>query len=296
MNEEFPSPQEHALTTGQLASMACLIEATAVKPGNVHRGADFEDLSYFDFVTSAVVIAPIFDRAEQRGVGRTVLESVRATRSAVATNTNLGTLLLLAPLAAVARHEPLREGVAAVLQGLTSTDSQHVYEAIRLAQPGGLGEEAEADVAGEAPEDLLHAMRLAADRDLVARQYTNGFTEVFDFVVPSLQAALQRGWSLDKSIVHTQLEVLAEHPDSLIARKCGLEIAGKTSWMASRVLNAGEPGEPAYEQGLGDLDFWMRSDHHRRNPGTTADLIAAALFVSLRDNIVQPPYKMYDSA
>lgn len=295
MNEELPAPMEQSLSTGQLASMACLIEATTVKPGNVHRGADFEDLNFFDFVASTVVIGPIFDRAEARGVGSTVLDAARATRNAVATNTNLGTLLLLAPMAVVPRHDPLREGVAKLLQTLTANDSQLVYEAIRLAQPGGLGQQPEADVAGEAPNDLLHAMRLAAERDTVARQYGNGFTEVFDLVVPSLQTSLRQGWSLEKSIIHTQLQVLAEHPDSLIARKCGLEIAGKTSWMASRVLGSGKPGDVAYERELGDLDFWMRSDHHHRNPGTTADLIAAGLFVALRENIVQPPYKLYDS-
>ena len=83
---------------------------TAPKPGNVHRGADFEDVTYVDFVQSAVVVGPILERAAELGVGRTVLEAVRATREAVGTNTNLGTLLLLAPLAAVPDGVPHRRG------------------------------------------------------------------------------------------------------------------------------------------------------------------------------------------
>jgi len=294
MNEIGKTEASRALSMGQLASMACLVEVTTVKPGNVHRGADFEDATYFDFAASAIVVAPAFDRAVNAGVGRTVLDAAIATRSAVGTNTNLGTLLLLAPMAIVPRHDSLRKGVADVLRTMTAEDARLVYEAIRTAQPGGMGQQAEADVAGEAPDDLLHAMRLASDRDLIARQYVNDFAEIFELVVPTMQEGRQRGYSLEKSIVHAHLQLLAKHPDSLIARKCGDETAGQASSMAAGVLASGNPGDEAYERALGDLDFWMRSDHHRRNPGTTADLIAAGIFVVLRDNVVRPPYNLYD--
>ncbi len=294
MNKIGKATATDGLSIGQLASMACLMEVTAVKPGNVHRGADFEDATYFDFAASTIAIAPAFERAAIVGVGRTVLDAAQATRRVVETNTNLGTLLLLAPLAAVPRHESLREGVASVLKALTPDDARLVYEAIRTAQPGGMGQQAEADVAGDAPDDLLHAMRLASDRDLVARQYVNGFDEVFNLVVSSLEDGIQRGWSLEKSIVHAHLRLMAKCPDSLIARKCGDETARKASSMAARVLAAGELGDAAYERALGDLDFWMRSDHHRRNPGTSADLVAAGIFVVLREGVVRPPYGLYD--
>src|SRR5262249_5685863 len=152
------------------------------KPGNVHRGSDFEDLTYLDFAISAAVIGPVFDltASAQRPprVGSLVLAGVEATRSAVATNTNLGMLLLFAPLAIVPRHEPLASGVKRVLSHLNADDSRDVYAAIRLAQPGGLGKVPEADIHATPPEDLRAAMQLAADRDLVARQYVNDFAEV----------------------------------------------------------------------------------------------------------------------
>jgi triphosphoribosyl-dephospho-CoA synthase len=85
--------------------------------------------------------------------------------------------------------------------------------------------------------------------------------------------------------------VLEAWPDSLIARKCGLPIAERASGLAHRVLKAGRPGDEAYYAELGELDFWMRSDGNRRNPGTTADLIAAGLFVVLREALIPPPFR-----
>ncbi|HEV3417985.1 MAG TPA: triphosphoribosyl-dephospho-CoA synthase [Pirellulales bacterium] len=269
---------------GQCATLACFFEATAPKPGNVHRGADFEDLTYPDLVTSAIVIGPMMENACQRRLGETVLVAVRATRQAVGTNSNLGTILLLAPLAAVPRDEPLASGVGRVLDRLGTDDARLVYEAIRLARPGGLSRVGEADVAGEPPPDLIAAMRLAADRDLVARQYSNRFREVLDEVAPAIQSGLDRGWDTNGAIVHAQLTIMSRFPDSLIARKCGTETAQRAADHAAEVLRAGTPLDESFWQAADDLDFWLRSDGHRRNPGTTADLIATGLFALLRDD------------
>src|ERR1700723_2922340 len=82
---------------GLCAQLACIFEATARKAGNVHRFRDFDDLGYVDFLTSAAAIGPVFD--DIRGsLGKTILQAVKATRAVVATNTNLGIVLLLAPL------------------------------------------------------------------------------------------------------------------------------------------------------------------------------------------------------
>lgn len=283
--------REHELSIGQLATLACLLEVTAPKPGNVHRGADFEDLTFGDFATSAVAIAPAMDQAHQRGVGATVRASVRATRRLVATNTNLGTALLLAPLAVVPRDQTLNEGIPAVLENLTAGDAALVYEAIRLAQPGGLGDVDEMDVQGPAPAELVAAMRAASSRDMVARQYAEGFAQVLDLVVPWLADGEDRKPSLTQRIVLAHVRLMSQFPDSLIGRKCGDEVAQHSALLASSVLESGAPGDEAYESALADFDFWLRSDHHRRNPGTTADLIAAGLFAALRDGHVQPPLK-----
>lgn len=275
--------ENSVFSTGQCATLACLLEVSAPKPGNVHRGADFEDLTFYDFATSAVAIGPAMEAAVERTVGQTVLAAIQATRSAVGTNVNLGTVLLLAPLAAVPRNEPLDGGVQAVLAGLGPEDARDVYQAIRLAQPSGLGRVQDHDVSGDPPDNLLDAMRLAAVRDMIARQYAEGFRQVLHVALPWLREGLDRGWSLPDAIVRTQMHLMAEFPDSLIARKCGPQIARQSAEIAAAVLRSGVPGEETYHGALADFDFWLRSDGHRRNPGTTADLIAAALFCLLRD-------------
>ncbi len=278
------------LSTGQCATLACLLEITIPKPGNVHRGADFEDASFADFVASAVAIDPAMDAAAERRLGETVLDAVQATRRLVATNTNLGSVLLLAPLAAVPRGISFADGLPDVMQSLDEDDARLTYQAINEAKPGGLGHVDSLDVAGEPPDDLLAAMRAAADRDLVARQYTNSFREVLDGVRPWIQHGLGRGWKLADAVIHSHVRLMSEYPDSLIARKCGPEIAAESARRAGRVLDSGGPGDENYQRALGDLDFWLRSDGHRRNPGTTADLIAAGLFTMLRDDLIPTPW------
>ncbi len=276
---------------GQCATLACLLEVCTPKPGNVHRAADFHDLTLNDFLVSAACIGPVMDRAERRGVGRTVLDAIRATRLHTGRNTNLGTVLLLAPLAAVPRSASLRAGIHSVLEALDAGDARLVYEAIRLAQPGGMGRVERMDIQDAPPVELREAMRAAADRDLVARQYTDDFTLVLGTVVPWLVEGREAGWSLTDSIIHTHVRLLNEYPDSLIARKCGPAVAGESAARAGRVLDAGRPGDADYDVALSDLDFWMRSDGNRRNPGTTADLIAAGLFAALRERRLPPPLR-----
>ncbi len=287
------SPQ--SLPTGACATLACLLEVCAAKPGNVYRGADFEDLTFADFLVSAVVIGPAMENASSQSVGRTVLAAVQATRAAVRTNTNLGTVLLLAPLAAVPRESSIASGLPAVLGSLDEDDARRVYDAIRLAAPGGLGSVSQADVAGLPSVSLIAAMQLAADRDLVARQYTNGFADVRERLVPWISEGLSNGWPLAEVIVWTHLQQMSASADSLIARKCGHQLAAESAARAGAVLESGVPGDEAYHRAVADLDFWLRQDGHRRNPGTTADLIAASLFVALREGVVRAPLHFYDA-
>src|SRR5204863_6766460 len=140
-----------------------------------HRGADFEDVTFLDFAISAAAIGPVFERASELTVGKLLLEGVQATRRVVSTNTNLGLLLLMAPLAKIAPGESLQVGAQRVLALLTSQDASDAYSAIALANPGGLGKVEEHDVSAEPPKDLLVAMKMAAERDLIAKQYVTDF-------------------------------------------------------------------------------------------------------------------------
>src|SRR5436190_23266329 len=145
------------LSVGLCAQLACIWEATARKPGNVHRLRDFDDTSYVDFLTSAAAITPVMETAGQRPVGETILGAVQATRAVTHGNTNLGIILLLAPLAAVP-GSALRQGLLAVLDRLDVADAVRTYEAIRLAHPAGLGEVPEQDVRSEPTQTLRQVM------------------------------------------------------------------------------------------------------------------------------------------
>jgi triphosphoribosyl-dephospho-CoA synthase len=277
------------LSIGLCAQAACILEATARKPGNVHPECDFDNLTYVDFLLSAAAIGPVFDAAASRSVGATILEAIRATRDVVKTNTNLGIVLLLAPLAAVARENELRSGVADVLKHLTVEDARLAYEAIRLAVPGALGKVESEDVSTEPTQTLLDVMKLAAERDGIARQYATGFRDIFDDGLPALTSALERLGSLEAAIIHCHLTWMAKHPDTLIARKRGQAEAEESAVRARQVLDAGWPMTEAARAALADLDRWLRELGSQRNPGTTADLVTACLFAALRDDTITLP-------
>jgi triphosphoribosyl-dephospho-CoA synthase len=274
---------------GLYAQLACIWEATARKPGNIHRFLDFADTSYLDFLTSAAAIAPVVGDAAHHPVGWTVLEGVRRTREVTSTNTNLGILLLLAPLARAPAGPALRSGLEQVLTALDVADAEMVYAAIRLATPAGLGRVPSQDVHEKPTLPLREAMTLAAGRDLIARQYNNGFYEVFEEGVPALRRGLDERASMEGAIIACHLHLMAEHPDSLIARKGGLAEAEEAGQRARRVLAEKWPHTRAGWTALADLDAWLRADGHRRNPGTTADLVTACLFVALREGTIQLP-------
>jgi len=275
---------------GRLAQIACLLEVTAQKPGNVHRFADFADLHLVEFLLSASAIAGPLDRARAEGVGPAVLGAIEATRRVVNTNTNLGMVLLLAPLAAVPEKTGLAEGIETVLAATTVDDAKLVYRAIRLAQPGGLGEVPDQDVTSEPTITLRAAMTLAAGRDSIARQYANGFREVLSEALPVLRESLQAGRPLETALVAAYLHILAHHPDSLIARKYGPAHASEVSRRAALLLNAGWPEREHARRLCGEFDAWLRQPDNRFNPGTTADLLTAALYAALREGTIQLPF------
>jgi triphosphoribosyl-dephospho-CoA synthase len=214
---------------------------------------------------------------------------VRDTQRVVRSNTNLGMILLLAPLAAAEPVGSLRDAVGEVLNRLDVDDARLVYEAIRLARPAGLGKVEDQDVNETPTLPLREVMALAADRDLVARQYANGFREVFDEGVPALVRGLDLTGCVEGSIIFCHLLLMAAYPDSLIARKRGPAEAEESARRARLVLDSSWPHSPAGVEALAHLDDWLRAVGRGRNPGTTADLVTASLFVALREQIFTLP-------
>lgn len=249
-----------------LASLSCLWEATARKIGNVHPAASFSDTTYLDFAASAIAIGPAFTHD---ALGSIVLKAVTATRAVAGQNTNLGMILLLA-------------GLVKPPALATMNDAQDVYRAIALANPGGLGT-VEHDVRETPTLPLREAMALAANRDMVARQYANNFKDVFDFGVPALLEGSHTHGCVEAAIIHCHLAWLAAFPDSLIARKCGLAVAEDVQRRVRAMMALGGLATPEGRAAGVILDTYLRSDGNKLNPGTTADLVCACLFVALRE-------------
>jgi len=290
---------------GQIATLSIILEASSRKAGNVFPGISFADMHYEDFVRSAMAIGPVLDQAGRIGTGRLIYRAVEATRNSVGINTNLGTLLLLVPLA-IALHQSrcaadkklptvnpsqLENATRKVLQQLNKSDSQWVYKAIVLASPGGLGSSDKMDVRdSKAPDDLREAMQLASPLDWIARCYTDNFEALFQEIAPAILQEAQECGDVSEGVRRFQVRWLAEHGDSLVLRKQGehenkqLKLRAAKVAYALDILSDQERQQlviaPFEKQWL-QLDRWLRAKGNRRNPGTTADLIAAALFVLL---------------
>ncbi len=277
-------PPEDIAAAGQLA---CLLEVSAPKPGNVSPAFHFHDTRYEDFLASAVAIGPALASAGARPLGTTIRTAVEATGRWTRSNTNLGIVLLLAPLARAAARElgDLRSRLSRVLGETTVADAAEVYTAIRLARPGGLGRAAAEDVAQPPTVTLRDAMRLAADRDAVAREYVTDFAMTFEIGVPALSVARRDGLPWTDAAVETHLRLLGVQADTHIARKLGPAAAEAVSQRAREVQAAGGVRSAAGREALAAFDAELRDPTNSRNPGTTADLTCAALFVVIIEGI-----------
>lgn len=314
-----------------MATLACCLEVAAPKVGNVNRSADFPDTCLEDFVASGVIFGQVLDQSLDQSTGAVVLRAVQQTRQWVGSNTNLGIVLLIVPIAKAFQQiriegsgELSRAAVGRVLSGLTPQDAQDVFAAIRLANPGGLGTAEHWDVRQTDARETLslpEAMGSVAEMDLVARQYVNQFHEVLEVGLPAIVAARNFFGSLRLAIAYVHLYLMATYPDSLIRRKSGEAVARQSQVWAARLIQTlpviarpsvpaagnssaeparqvpvlnGSPGDASLDefwQGVEELDFWLRCDGNKRNPGTTADLVTAILFAGIARGEIEPPFR-----
>ena len=260
---------------------ACLAELDAPKPGNVHRFAPGHRMEVADFIRSAATSATLIAASGAR-VGIRVRRAVDATLKAVGQNTNLGIILLCAPLAAAAEAEdaPLRPALARVLDRLDRVDAQDVFAAIAAANPGGLGHAPQHDVSTSPTVTLREAMAEAAGRDRIARQYVTAYEDVFSVGLPALETARQRHGEARWSTLAVYLAFLAAMPDTHIARKFDAATAEAVRREAVdwRDALAAAPGPAGVADGLLGWDGELKS--RGINPGTSADLTVATLFAS----------------
>ncbi len=268
---------------------ACLDELDAPKPGNVHSFAAGHRMTASDFIRSADAAAVPLARTGAR-VGARILTAVEATFAAVGVNTNLGIILLCAPLAAAAERQSadLRVALAAVLAALNIEDADLAFRAIARASPAGLGRIAQHDVSGPATITLKQAMAEAAHRDRIARQYVSNFEDVFELGEPILAGMLSQARDPRWATLAVSLAFLSAFPDSHIVRKHGAAIAEEirqtASVFAKKFASLQWPDEM-----LAELLAWDAALKERGiNPGTSADLTVATLFAHRLPNILPP--------
>jgi triphosphoribosyl-dephospho-CoA synthase len=257
---------------------ACRDELAAPKPGNVHVFAGGHGMAVNDFLRSAEAAAPALSDPSL-STGARILAAVEATFTAAGMNTNLGIILLCAPLAAAAEAgEDLHDSLRKTLAGLTRADAAATFRAILRAAPAGLGAARRHDVRDEAGVTLLEAMREAAGRDMIAYQYASDFVDIFETGLGALADARVKGWPAPWPVVSVYLEFLAGFPDSHIARKHGPDAAARVQGEArdarERYRNTGTPKEALRDL----LTFDRRLKDSGLNPGTSADLTVASVF------------------
>ncbi len=282
---------------GRCVESACVMEVLAPKAGNVSPGKswNFRDLEVADFLASSRAIRPVFERAGELTVGEFVLAAVRATRESVSTNTNLGQILLLAPLAKAAAQDGRidQENVATIVRKTSVDDAAAVYEAIALAKPGGMGRRDDQDVADRPSCTLAEAMTLAAGYDDVAAQFAGGFGRVFEIARElAREIAIDGDWMRAIADVHIMQLVRG---DTLVRRKCGVDVEAELKLRAAKAV-AQRADAMRYRDELEAFDAWLRADGNRRNPGTTADLITAGLFVGLFAGTIELPADLFEKA
>lgn len=273
---------------------ACRLEVRSLKPGNVHTWADGHRMTVEDFDRSAEAAAP-FLADPALSVGQRVRRAVEATFAAVGTNTNLGILLLCAPLASAADrpemaaahpHGPARafgRRLMMVMEGLDHADAVEVYRAIARANPAGLGATPDGDVALAPPADwtLRDAMRAAADRDLIAYEYATDFS-VVTAQMEQFRRRLAAGVAPEWALAECFLTLLATRPDTHIVRKHGAkaaeDVVRRARASADRILASGASDLSTHADDLLRLDSSLKSDG--LNPGSLADISAALVFLS----------------
>jgi triphosphoribosyl-dephospho-CoA synthase len=260
---------------------ACRFDVMTFKPGNVSIESAGHGMEARDFLRSAAVSAPWLG-GEGLKVGERIQQAVAATRAAVGCNTNLGIVLLAAPLATAALNPSpevdLQRRLRAVLAKLSVADAVGAFAGIRHAAPGGLGAAADADVRDTPHITLSQAMALAADRDAIAAQYGNDYAAVFSIGLPALAAALASAEHQSEAVLAVYLELLAALPDTHLARKHGEVIAEgvRRRGLAVACLRKACENPDAFNVALRAFDNELKAAGH--NPGTTADLTVASLF------------------
>ena len=286
----------------KLAQIASVLEVSGwPKPGNVHRTRNYDDMVFQDFVISAVVIGDTMEEVAKQSkeiddlskaeLGKYILQAVNETNKWIRTNTNLGIMMMCIPIAAAAAisdsFDEIQDNVGRLMDATTVDDAVNLYDAINVADAGGMGDQEEFDVKSEKAKDELRAnnqtmfdvLEISAGWDRLADELTNKMPVCFEIGYPTFSHAWQSYDDVDvinKASVLTFMTILSQIPDTLISRKYGNEMAESVSKKAEELLAFNE--DDSFVEKLLEFDDYLYGN--KLNPGTTADLTAASIFLS----------------
>jgi triphosphoribosyl-dephospho-CoA synthase len=273
----------------QLYQQACEVELQAFKPGNVSIYSAAHDMTVDDFRLSAKVSAPPLCNPDY-SLGEKIFYAVKATREAVGCNTNLGIILLCAPLIQAVEHctagVTLRKSLHQVLSTTTLADADWAFKAIALAAPAGLGEVAEQDVNASASVTLTEAMILASSKDRIGLQYLTDYKDIFDFAVLRYNLGLLKWDNYHWAAVMVYADLLSHYPDSHIERKYGDQytemVSSRMIQLSNELSNAEHP--EVLMPLLHSIDRELKAQ--RINPGTTADMTVTTVLTVFLENFI----------
>ena len=286
----------------KLAQIASVLEVSGwPKPGNVHRTRNYDDMVFQDFAISAVVIGDTMEEVATQAkeaddlskaeLGRFILQAVDETNKWIETNTNLGIMMMCIPIAAAAsisgEFDEIQENVGRLMDATTVDDAVNLYDAINIADAGGMGDQEEFDVMSEKAKDELRAnnqtmydvLEISAGWDRLANELTNKMPVCFEIGYPTFYNFWESSDDVDAinmATVLTFMTVLSQIPDTLISRKYGDETAESVSQKAAEILKFKD--DDSFVEKLLEFDDYLFENGY--NPGTTADLTAASIFLS----------------
>jgi len=267
----------------QIVLSSFLEEVNALKPGNISRYADGHGMTLADFTRSAELVTPILCDPSL-SVGQRIQQSVKKTKENLACNTNLGMLLLFAPLIRAAELDPenymhLQQILSSVLQALDTAEAMLICEAIRLANPGGLGQSDRYDVHSVIECGMQQVMTQAQDKDSIARQYVTNFQDIFSIGLSTIKDFNRRWNSVEWATVACYMTFLADFPDSHVQRKYGEQAAENTRIKASLIAENFKNNINPDDAVIVLLEYDTELKKASINPGTSADLTAASVLV-----------------
>ncbi len=281
-------------TIAKCAQISAVLEVSgSPKPGNVHRNRNFDDMIFEDFLISAIVIGDSIRNASKKNnnLGKHILDAVSETNKWVKNNTNLGIVMLEIPIAKAAaisdNFSEIRENIIQLMNKTTVEDACDLYDAINIADAGGMGSQDKYDVSSqnaknelrENNQTMFDVLNISSKWDRIAAELTTGMPVCFEIGYPKYRK-LRSEVSLNDACVLTFLEILSCVPDTLISRKYGQQTASHVSHLAEKLLTFSK--DDNFDIKLEKFDDYLFKN--KFNPGTVADLTAASIMITLLED------------